>query len=300
MIIIGLFVFITLVLQTVPSYHQIQRNILLAVNLPQLQERLFNNVSVTVVKRYTEPVSLWKVHPENDRILFQASFKPEIDASLPPKRILLNQGLAGWSVRGGKQVFVDNKCPVQHCEVYDDYKGEIVDARMFKEIELNSMMLQEALASVPRTPEQVWIMFGLESPEATPSYQGLNNIVNWTATYRYDSTLITPYDKFQVYENFTKISDYKPDRNYAKGRKKLAAIFVSNCYASNDRLNYVNELQKHMQLDFYGNCGTLTCDRSHTDDCFQKLKQDYKFYLSFENANCRDYITEKLFLNALR
>lgn len=29
------------------------------------------------------------------------------------------------------------------------------------------------------------------------------------------------------------------------------------------------------------------------------LDADYKFYLAFENANCRDYITEKLY-NALR
>lgn len=30
------------------------------------------------------------------------------------------------------------------------------------------------------------------------------------------------------------------------------------------------------------------------------LREDYKFYLAFENSNCVDYITEKLFENALQ
>lgn len=34
-------------------------------------------------------------------------------------------------------------------------------------------------------------------------------------------------------------------------------------------------------------------------DCFHHLSQKYKFYLAFENANCRDYITEKFFRNSL-
>lgn len=33
--------------------------------------------------------------------------------------------------------------------------------------------------------------------------------------------------------------------------------------------------------------------------CFDSLDKDYKFYLAFENSNCRDYVTEKFFVNGL-
>jgi Glycosyltransferase family 10 (fucosyltransferase) C-term len=77
------------------------------------------------------------------------------------------------------------------------------------------------------------------------------------------------------------------------------AWFVSNCNDRNGRLNYARELSKHISVDIYGKCGTKTCPRSTESSCFELLKEDYKFYLAFENSNCKDYITEKLFINAL-
>ena len=46
-------------------------------------------------------------------------------------------------------------------------------------------------------------------------------------------------------------------------------------------------------------CGTKRCARSRQKECFNLLNTTYKYYLSFENANCRDYMTEKLFVNGL-
>jgi hypothetical protein len=58
-------------------------------------------------------------------------------------------------------------------------------------------------------------------------------------------------------------------------------------------------LQKYIPVDIYGKCGTQKCPRSTETECYEMLNRDYKFYLAFENANCKDYLTEKLFENSL-
>ena len=35
--------------------------------------------------------------------------------------------------------------------------------------------------------------------------------------------------------------------------------------------------------------------RSDDTDCYAKIEKEYKFYLSFENSLCTDYVTEKFF-----
>lgn len=68
--------------------------------------------------------------------------------------------------------------------------------------------------------------------------------------------------------------------------------------AQNNRLEFAKELGKFIAVDIYGSCGTMQCPRTDPE-CFNMLERDYKFYLSFENSNCRDYITEKLWVNGL-
>ncbi|XP_072166545.1 glycoprotein 3-alpha-L-fucosyltransferase A-like [Diadema setosum] len=46
----------------------------------------------------------------------------------------------------------------------------------------------------------------------------------------------------------------------------------------------------------YGSCGDLPCPRD--EQCNLELRK-HKFYLALENSECRDYITEKFWRNAL-
>ena len=83
-------------------------------------------------------------------------------------------------------------------------------------------------------------------------------------------------------------------------KSKLVAWFVTHCHTESRREDYVKELKQYIEVDVYGPCGSLKCaDRVHRESCYPMLTKDYKFYLSFENAKCRDYVTEK-FYKALR
>jgi hypothetical protein len=96
-----------------------------------------------------------------------------------------------------------------------------------------------------------------------------------------------------------------------KNKKKLVAAMISNCvFYKNNRLGYIDQLKKHIDVDLYGKCGKgLQCppqnenknisSHSESEECFKYLGENYKFYLSFENCNCEDYITEKFFMNGL-
>ena len=55
----------------------------------------------------------------------------------------------------------------------------------------------------------------------------------------------------------------------------------------------VKELQKPINVDVYGDCGTMTCSRKIEGDCREMAAKNYKFYLSLENSLCQDYVTEK-------
>ncbi|CAH8681383.1 unnamed protein product [Schistosoma rodhaini] len=152
----------------------------------------------------------------------------------------------------------------------------------------------------PRPPNQLWFIFVHEPPLKIRIADGLENKVNYTITYRMDSTIYLPYHNYvPSVASHGPDTKYKlPSRNYATGKSKMVAWFVSNCQPKSPRMIYVRELSRYIQVDIYGTCGTLTCPREVEDQCFSLLGKHYKFYLSFENSLCTDYITEKLFRNA--
>ncbi|GFO00633.1 alpha-(1,3)-fucosyltransferase [Plakobranchus ocellatus] len=147
---------------------------------------------------------------------------------------------------------------------------------------------------------QTWVFFAVESPP----YSNVNSLghakfrqkFNWTMTYRQDSDIFFGY--FKMKKKSTPASSAERSRQtqerkqlFAK-KSKMVAWFVSHCETDSKREIYVNELKKYIQVDVYGACGKLQCGT--WPECDAMVSKDYKFYLSFENTLCKDYISEKL------
>ncbi|XP_063430440.1 glycoprotein 3-alpha-L-fucosyltransferase A-like isoform X2 [Mytilus trossulus] len=229
---------------------------------------------------------------KGDRIVEQMNFVPK--GEIIGTKYILIPDIGSFGIDEGQVIFEKSECKVKNCFVTSMRKSGVrYDARIVYQQIFNTDV-QTMQDEVQRHPEQIWIYYNLESPVVSPDYFMIGQVFNWTATYRHDSTIVAPYEKWSVTDDSLLIS-----RNYAYGKTKKVAIFVSNCDTTNQRIQYVNELSKHIVVDIYGACGNYTCGREIEQECFDILKKDYKFYLAFENANCRDYITEKFYRNAL-
>ncbi|XP_026822101.1 glycoprotein 3-alpha-L-fucosyltransferase A-like isoform X1 [Rhopalosiphum maidis] len=228
--------------------------------------------------------------PRGDRIIEQMYYVPKGYKYLktPIKRILIYTGAgAAWEVPKSDQGEFFG-CPVSQCWLtLNKSLGPEVDAVIFRH--------SYSRPKYWRPSNQIWILFNTEAPYSTDVVSDAN-VFNWTANYRWDSDVPRPYGYFM--KNNPPLPQ-NGEKNYAEHKTKKVAWFVSNCNPNSNRMIYVQELAKHISVDVYGGCGTLECPQTQGEKCFEMLKNDYKFYLSFENSHCIYYVTEKLFLNAL-
>ena len=91
---------------------------------------------------------------------------------------------------------------------------------------------------------------------------------------------------------------------YAKKLKEYIDIdifsrvsFLSSCYFQIDFHSYSHFQKKCLdgKLRTKQGCKSKGPTHNHVEaDCFIELAESYWFYLAFENSNCNDYITEKL------
>ncbi|KAA0190285.1 hypothetical protein HAZT_HAZT007439 [Hyalella azteca] len=203
------------------------------------------------------------------------------------------------------------QCEVNACVVtHDRSQLSSADVVVFH----TNDFLQSTPLPDPRPLAQPWLVFSLEAPPVQ-AHQGigridwgrLNNVVNWTMSYRRDSDVVAPYG---VVVKRTIPEIWRRDHDYTSGKKfeKMTAWMVSHCQTHSRRESYAAELSKYIPMDVYGSCGNKSCGLSlvhrnigkfNSSDCDQ-VTGEYYFYLAFENALCADYVTEKLYLALTR
>ncbi|XP_045185055.2 alpha-(1,3)-fucosyltransferase C-like [Mercenaria mercenaria] len=146
-----------------------------------------------------------------------------------------------------------------------------------------------------RPYSQVWVFMTFEPPEASRQWWYRDPIwrktMNWSWGYRLDSDIFRP---IQVLTTRNVLPNRDNDTIF-KRKKKLAAWVVSHCHVKSLRDEYVHALiREGVQVDIFGKCSKNRTNVSRKD-IQQRINDDYKFYLSFENNICKDYVTEKFY-----
>ncbi len=216
-------------------------------------------------------------------------------------------GIPDFRLGIGRDAFRKWGCPVWQCETstnrtnVHDYDAVIFHMRG----SWNPNDLPQR-----RSPQQRYVFWNLESAAWRESLNTstLGNFFNWTLTYRWDSDMVMPYGYVRPTRNVplhpsgNQLKQLMSDQkvNYAEGKTKMAAWFVSNCVDNvhSNRNEMVKLLQRYIQIDVYGACGTMTCPKevgvdNSSEDCRDMAGKNYKFYMALENSLCNDYITEK-------
>ena len=98
--------------------------------------------------------------------------------------------------------------------------------------------------------------------------------IDWTATYRRDSTIVAPYGAWTRYQE-PHDGHVHPEIDLSTKNKNVA-WFVSNCNAKNKRLEYAKELKEFIDVDIYGSCGDKKCSKASGRDCLEMMSKEYR------------------------
>lgn len=209
----------------------------------------------------------------------------------------------------GQSLFPKLNCPVNNCEftqekylLNGDYK--LFDAILFSEKDLNFSEKPKR-----RGNNQLYIFTTIESSFAYPACELYNDeFFNWTFTFRLDSTIRWHFFVVRNTSGAVIAPDWRPNwspivdpirpeiKAIISGKKRAGAWLVSHCTADSQRDEYMARLQDHLfafslRVDVYGSCSQRQCSG---DDCESMLRNDYYFYMAFENGISEDYVSEKV------
>jgi hypothetical protein len=131
-------------------------------------------------------------------------------------------------------------------------------------------------------------------------------VFNWTWTYRRESEIYFPFTNRVP-------SEMGPVRRILDPTQSNVGWMAMNCHSHSKREAIIKKLMSFIKIDALGSCmhnrdkivlnGTEEVEPVHIGyhsssrgpHLAHRVRQQYPFYLSFENSNCHDYVTEKYF-----
>ncbi|XP_023687234.1 alpha-(1,3)-fucosyltransferase 7 [Paramormyrops kingsleyae] len=178
------------------------------------------------------------------------------------------------------------------CHLHDNHllfsHSDIV---VFHHHELKTHQLHLPL-HLHRPANQKWLWLSLESPASNGNLASYNGLFNWTMSYRRDADIFIPYG-----ELVSKMHAKDDEINaFHENKSSLACWVISNYNPQQARVKVIQKLMKIINLDLYG----YSFKRPLPHEKLLPTISQCHFYLAFENAQYKDYITEKLWRNSFQ
>lgn len=100
------------------------------------------------------------------------------------------------------------------------------------------------------------------------------NFFNLTMTYRQDSDIYFPYDRFVPIPDGDKPSlSWNHVKQIVRQKNKMALQFVGNCYSESKRESFIREISNYISVDQFGYCASKKCDKSCENKILRKFCQ---------------------------
>ncbi|XP_020496818.1 alpha-(1,3)-fucosyltransferase 7 [Labrus bergylta] len=140
-----------------------------------------------------------------------------------------------------------------------------------------------------RHASQYWVWLSMEPPVNNLNVSQLNGLFNWTMSYRRDADISVPYGK-------TVLGGDGRAFTAAPNRSCLVGWVVSRYQPQQARAAVYQSLKKSIPIQVYGRWNKKPLSNKKLLPTISKCF----FYLSFENSEATDYISEKLWRNAFQ
>ncbi|XP_054771278.2 alpha-(1,3)-fucosyltransferase 7-like [Lytechinus pictus] len=199
--------------------------------------------------------------------------------------------------RGGNVDYLEGKDVIVFGLVPTEFRGEGRE-------QLKRLMEWEP------SPGQTWIYFSTETPlrvlKWTRDFDVMRLKYHLLMTYDLDSDIVVPFGYYRSFDESTEALNVSSKQALETrrlpdpllGKEGMVSWMSSNCHGFWPRVEFIKRMRDVLPLEDYGLCGRKECLPRRSDEC-NKLMARYKFYFAIPNSECKDYITEKFWLQSL-